>query len=145
MAAALTANPAAIAAVGMDVSVPMPENYLFTGAATYKIPIEVPPGRGGIAPNIALQYNSYQRNSWVGIGFSLEMGAIQRSTKYGVSYTPADPGGDYVAVINGSTTELVPRTDWCSTCFGAKIEKDFSKFYYNSSTQGWEVTTKDGT
>lgn len=57
-----------------------------TGAATYSVPIEVPPGRNGIAPNLTLRYNSYQKNGWIGVGWDLDMGAIQRSTKRGVNY-----------------------------------------------------------
>jgi len=56
-----------------------------TGAATYSIPLEVPPGRAGMAPKLALRYNSYQSNSWIGVGWDLDMGAIQRSTKFGVN------------------------------------------------------------
>lgn len=93
----------------------VPENYIFTGAAGYSIPIEVPPGRNGIEPDIALEYNSYIKNGWVGVGWSLDMGAIQRPTKHGVDYST----NDYVFVKNGSITELVHKSD---NDYGAKIE-----------------------
>ena len=65
----------------------IPLNISNTGAATYSIPIIVPPGRGGIAmPDLALVYNSQQKNGWVGVGWDLEVGSIQRSTKWGVDY-----------------------------------------------------------
>jgi len=88
------------------ISIPIPDNILSTGAATLKIPIEVPPGRLGIAPNISLIYNSYQKNGPLGVGWSLDMGSIQRSTKHGVSYS----SNDFVFSMNGSVSELVPRT-----------------------------------
>jgi hypothetical protein len=112
-----------------------------SGAATYTIPIEVPPGRGKIAPHLALTYNSYQRNSWIGVGWDLDVGAIQRSTKNGINYA-AD---EYVFTVNGSAQDLVSRTDWGTSCYGARIEGALSKYYFNPTTEGWEVTAKDGT
>jgi len=128
---------------GAEVSpVYTPENSVFTGAAGYKIPIKVPPGRNGLTPDISLNYNSYFKNGWIGVGWTLDMGAIRRSTRYGVDYD-AD---DYVYEQNGSTKDLVSKTDdWGADYYGAKIEGDFSKYYFNSTTGGWEVTTKDGT
>jgi len=69
------------------------------------------------------------------------MGAIQRSVKFGVDYS----NNSYVAVANGSSSELVPRGDWGSNYYGAKIEGGFLKYYYNSTTDGWEVIAKNGT
>ena len=52
-----------------------------SGAATTSIPIEVPPGRKGMAPNLSLNYNSNSSNGWIGVGWGLDMGGIQRNTK----------------------------------------------------------------
>jgi RHS repeat-associated protein len=59
----------------------------FTGAATYSLPIELPPGPGGLQPSLTLSYNSQvvdsassrSQASWVGMGWSLETGYIQRN------------------------------------------------------------------
>lgn len=108
-----------------------------SGAATHVIPIEVPPGRNGLAPSINLVYNSLNRNGWVGVGWSIDMGAIQRSTK-SLDYQ----GDDFVVVSSGARTELVAVGN---NEYKAKIENAFSRYYLNPSTDGWEVTSKDGT
>src|SRR6266702_1578831 len=56
---------------------------IFTGAMTYKIPIEVPPGVNGLTPDLKLLYRSQSGNSWLGQGWNMEVGTIERSTKSG--------------------------------------------------------------
>ncbi|MEW5745818.1 MAG: FG-GAP-like repeat-containing protein [Nitrospirota bacterium] len=124
--------------VASGVKVTDPTN---TGAARASIPVEIPPGRGGIAPNLVLRYNSNAPNSWLGVGWDLEMGVIQRSTKRGINYS----GNEFIFEKDDSSAELVPRSEWGANYYGAKIEGAFSKFYFNPTTGGWVVTTKDGT
>ena len=56
-----------------------------SGAATYTIPISVPPGINGVTPKIGLGYNSQSNNGSVGYGWNISgLSVIKRipSTKY---------------------------------------------------------------
>ena len=51
------------------------------GSANYSIPLALPPGRGGMAPSLSINYNSGGGNGPLGIGFSLSTGFPQSITR----------------------------------------------------------------
>ena len=104
--------------IDMDNSTP----DLFTGTMRYSIPILVPSGRKGIEPKLALTYRSTQQNDWLGVGWELEVGSIERSTKYGVDHN----GDRYVLRMAGERKELV-NTAVTSEYreYRAKVERQF--------------------
>lgn len=95
-------NGMAAPAPGVDGSTYNYQADLFTGRFTYGIPITVAPGRQGAEPKITLGYNSAAGNGWCGVGWSLDMGYIQRDTRFGVPilWTQA------YTVTNGTTNYL---------------------------------------
>ncbi|MDD5449560.1 MAG: SpvB/TcaC N-terminal domain-containing protein [Candidatus Omnitrophica bacterium] len=68
--------------VGGGAEIPLPD--LFTGAFSHAIKIQTPPGRKGIEPNLSLLYRSHLRNGWLGYGWELNPGCIERDVKEGV-------------------------------------------------------------
>lgn len=134
----------------------------FTGAATYSVTLPVPPARGGIEPQVVLNYSSYNKNpnSWVGYGWDLDMGAIER--------TPTDGVVDYYAGTNfqarfGGQNEaltlvgqdLPPSNYHLSLAAGyhvdlyrAKIESAFNYYFHltdgMNQDDGWIVIDKSG-
>ncbi len=105
----------------------------FTGAATYSYPIQVPQGPGGLQPSLTLSYNSQvvdsassrTQASWMGMGWSLETGYIQRNMNGTPTYfgepvdnwlnddTLGDGDDTFTLIIGGQSWPLVrmPDTD----------------------------------
>ncbi|MEW6325453.1 MAG: SpvB/TcaC N-terminal domain-containing protein, partial [Nitrospirota bacterium] len=113
---------------------------LFTGTLSHAIPIEVPPGRNGVQPQLALTYRSNNGNGVIGVGWELEVGAVERSIKFGLDYN----GDDYVLRMAGSSVDLV-RTSGTAPDdgeFRPKIEGSFHRIKKIGSS--WEVTDKAG-
>lgn len=54
------------------------------GTANIMYPINIPAGRGGMQPQLALQYSNDGGSSWVGYGWNLSMPAITLDTRWGV-------------------------------------------------------------
>ena len=87
-----------------------PQVDYFTGGARLEIPIQVPPGRRDATPSLNLVYSSSAGDSPWGFGWSLPIGHIARSTKWGVPGCPLnerDAKADYVLSLNGSSLELI--------------------------------------
>ncbi|MFH1245215.1 MAG: SpvB/TcaC N-terminal domain-containing protein [Candidatus Omnitrophota bacterium] len=110
---------------------------LMTGAAVVNVPITVPPGRKGIQPAIALRYSSSNPNGICGVGWSLELGAIQRNTKRGVPRY--DSSDSFTANVGGAAMELVSIG---SGEYRAKQEGAFMKFSFNGTS--WQVRDQTG-
>jgi RHS repeat-associated protein len=64
---------------------------IFTGQVDYNIPINLPAGRGGFGPSLAINYSGERGNGPLGVGWSLGQIAIRRTLRQGVpTYTDAD-------------------------------------------------------
>ncbi|MEX5213393.1 MAG: FG-GAP-like repeat-containing protein [Nitrospiraceae bacterium] len=127
-----------IGAVGGQVTVDQ-----FTGTATMSIPIEVPPGRNGMQPNLALVYESAGGNGWVGMGWKLEHEGIFRQTKWGVNYSNNAGDKAFTIKMSGISADLVelPSGEW-----RAKIESGFSRIqkFGSGANMYWVLTNKQG-
>lgn len=123
---------------------------LFTGTLTGNIPIEVPPGRNDMQPNLALTYASSGGNGWIGMGWKLEMGAIERQARWGVLYQPTtaeeQTGKVYTIRLNGVSTDLVQDTA-DPLLYHEKVKGSFLRIKKLSTdgTAGWEITDTKGT
>ncbi len=128
-------TPAAGAAGGAA-----PATELFTGAASHTIPLELPPGTGGMTPQLALQYSSQARgDSWVGSGWSLGLPAIARSLKHGVpSYD------DAADVFELAGQELVPETTSPSLPRRYHTLRESFVRIVHEANNSWTLTRKDG-
>ncbi len=125
---------------GEGTSTGLPD--LFTGTFSYSIPIDVPVGRKGMDPGLSLNYRSGMGNGEVGVGWELDLGAIQRPqpSSGAVSYS----SDNFLYTSNGSTISLVSMG---SGKYQAKIEGAFSKIQQLTASDSrpyWVVTDKVG-
>jgi YD repeat-containing protein len=121
---------------------------LYTGAAVAEIPIAVPPGAGGVAPNLVLRYDSVSADALTasdpaqgtGLGWSLLNGPVVVRDHKGTTATTDDV---FTLVLAGKRYELAV----VDSALGIYHTKDetFLKLQFNTGTDVWTLTTKDGT
>ncbi|MFI6546307.1 RHS repeat-associated core domain-containing protein [Streptomyces prunicolor] len=136
-----------------------------SGDFTWSYPLSVPPSNGGPSPNLALTYDSQSvdgrlpstnnQPSWVGEGFDLTTGYIERS------YDSCDDDGqsgkndecwandNATLVLGGKSSPLIK--DSTSGAWHAKTDDGERVTHSTGATNGdndgeyWTVTTADGT
>ncbi|MDP8265860.1 MAG: SpvB/TcaC N-terminal domain-containing protein [Candidatus Aceula meridiana] len=111
-----------------------------SGTAAVSLSIQAPRGRAGIEPAIFLSYNSGLPNGFLGVGWSLSLGKIIRSTKFGIpKYTNEDT---FVLAQSGSQQKLVDISG-DETEFRPEIEGAFMKIEFINNDH-WLVTDRKG-
>ncbi len=116
------------------------EPQLNTGTSTYSVGIDVPPGRAGFQPSLALSYNSGLGNSFVGIGWTLAIPDIRRQTDKGFP----DYNSQDTFLFQGE--ELVPLSDGFYRC---ENESGFQRFQPidtngDGAFEAWEMVERNG-
>jgi RHS repeat-associated protein len=123
-----------------------------TGSARLAYPIELPPGRGGLAPPLGLSYDSGSGNGWLGIGWDIAMPSVTIDTRWGVPRYDAGLETE-TYMLNGEQLAPVahrgpaqPRA--AEKVFHARVEGEFRRIVRHGNSPAnywWEVTDKDGT
>jgi hypothetical protein len=137
---------------GINVIAPPSANN--SGSAAMQFPIEIPAGRQGMQPQLAIGYNSEGGNGWLGMGWDLMLPAITVETRWGVPRYDVNfetesylyNGEQLLPLVHRETFK--PRTTATSKGFDLRIEGSFDTIirHGNSpSTYWWEVIDRSGT
>ncbi|MFG2776012.1 polymorphic toxin-type HINT domain-containing protein [Streptomyces sp. NPDC048350] len=144
-----------------------------SGGFGWSVPIDVPAAPGGLAPKVALSYNSSaidgrtastnNQASWIGEGWEYSPGFVER--RYASCETDKQGGNNTAKTgdlcwksenatlsLNGSSNELVwdsAKSTWkLQDDNGSRIERIYDTTANNSGDEDfeyWKVTTLDGT
>ncbi|MFC5288550.1 SpvB/TcaC N-terminal domain-containing protein [Actinokineospora guangxiensis] len=122
------------------------------GQARLGYPIEVPPGRAGLQPAVALAYNSGSAGSWTGVGWELAAPMISLDTRWGVPrYDPALETETYLLDGEQLTPVAhrgVPKPRAAEKVFHTRVEGKFRRIVRHGDAPAnywWEITEKNGT
>jgi RHS repeat-associated protein len=116
-----------------------PNAELSTGAAVTRIPIEVPPGRQGMQPNLALVYSSQAGHGELGPGWALPIGRVERSTGRGVPRY--DASDTFVVTLPDGHVELVQLPDGS---YAARIDESHARTTFSASSNTWTLHDRSG-
>ncbi|EMJ99749.1 insecticide toxin TcdB middle/N-terminal domain protein, partial [Leptospira sp. B5-022] len=124
------------------IAPPEPNNF---GAVSLNYPIQVPAGRAGVQPSLALSYSSTGGDGWTGVGWNLGLGAITRTPEYGALFYDARDtftwNGKRLIKVSGSTSNE-------NGTYRPEItEEDFALLKLTNVENGgtWEVSDSSGT
>jgi hypothetical protein len=117
---------------------------LYTGTGNFTVPIAVPLGRNGFAPQLSLAYSTGSGNGEFGLGWALSVPGVTRKTSKGI---PRYADATDTFLLSGSE-DLVPLGDEAPgvTAYRPRTEGLYAKILHHDvgADNYWEVKTKDG-
>ncbi len=136
---------------------PSPNN---NGTVNLSYPIDIPAGRQGMQPNLAVSYSSDGGNGWLGLGWNLTISMITVETRWGVPHYDLEKesegyllNGEQLISKNGEGYNPLPhRAEWIDRMQGdiefcQRVEGSFQKIVRHGTSPRnywWEVTDKNG-
>ncbi len=128
---------------------------LFTGGVSWNYPIDIPSGRTGQSPAVALSYHSgildtlrgdlNPQASWAGLGWNLDVGYISRRIELDENFVPRYTR-DFFLVLNGVSSKLIDLGgDQYRTADERFWRIERKSTNTNRGGDYWLVTTMDGT
>jgi hypothetical protein len=132
------------------------------GTANLNYPLQIPAGRGGMQPNLALTYNSGGGNGWLGIGWDISIPCISVETRWGVPlYSTTEESESYL--LNGEqlvmkdnygniyiphrNSEFISRSTSNTKRFYARIDEAHDSIVRHGTKPNnywWSVTDRNG-
>lgn len=122
-----------------------------SGEARLSYPLEVPKGRAGLEPKLAVTYNSSGTNGWLGVGWDVTTPIVTVDTRWGVPRYDAGLETE-TYLLNGEQltpvahrSELQART--AERVFHSRVEGRFDRIVRHGDSPTnywWEVTDKKG-
>ena len=147
-----TADPAA----GMNIIAPPAANSRGTAALSY--PIEMPPARNGMSPDLSIRYDSDSGSGWLGEGWDLPVPSITVDTRWGVPRYDTSKetetyllNGTMLSMTNGQQLTVAHRDTTVQRTtdrqFYSRQGGDFSRIIRKGSSPTgyyWVVTDRNG-
>jgi len=119
---------------------------VFTGAASFNVPLRLPPGRNNQTPPLSLFYHSRQtdNDSLYGYGWDLPIGSISRDKRLGAAEMYANPVS-FTLDLFGRGGRLIQITSDGESFYGTYgLEIDDAFYRIKADSDGWTVTAPDG-
>jgi RHS repeat-associated protein len=140
-----SANP------GEGINLIAPPEANASGDAALDYPLDVPAGRDGIEPRLAISYASSAGDGWLGLGWDLALPAISIDTRWGVPrYDGAVETETYM--LDGEQLAPIahrgpPQPRTAEKIFHTRVEDAFERIIRHGNSPAsywWEVVAKDG-
>jgi RHS repeat-associated protein len=134
---------------GINLLAPPEPNNLGDNRLGY--PIELPPGRQGLTPQLGVSYSSSSGNGWLGVGWDLAVPAVTIDTRWGVPRYSTGLETETYQLDGAQLTPVAhrgaPQPRTAGKVFHTRVEGGFTRIVRHGSGPAaytWEVTDKDG-
>ncbi|MER5711648.1 SpvB/TcaC N-terminal domain-containing protein [Streptomyces sp. NPDC002122] len=121
------------------------------GDARLSYPLEVPKGRAGLEPTLAVAYNSSGTNGWLGVGWDLATPVVTVDTRWGVPRYDAGLETETYLLNGEQLTPVAHRSALqartAEKVFHSRVEGSFDRIVRHGDSPTnywWEVTDKLG-